>query len=147
MTISGRERENFMHEKVVGTSLPSVMALAFLGDARHSLYVRRRLVERGITKSGELNAEALRYVTCEAQAKMMREIEPRLSEDERDTYKRAANSGHLNRPKHATAADYRAATGFEALVGMLEWIGDEERLSELFELAHKAIDENRNEDI
>ncbi len=135
-----------MHEKILGTSIPSVMALAFLGDARHSLYVRRMLVDEGITKSGELNTEAQKYVSCEAQAAMMRGIEPHLLEDERDTYKRAANSSHLNRPKHASAADYRAATGFEALIGMLEWIGDEERLSELLALAHKIVDEKRNED-
>ena len=30
-------------------------ALAYLGDARHALYVRRMLVEKGICKSGELN--------------------------------------------------------------------------------------------
>ncbi len=142
-----REKRRYMHEKVLGTSIPPVMALAFLGDSRHSLYVRRELVARGITKSGELNAAALKYVTCEAQAKMMRAIEPLLLEDERDTYKRAVNSGHLNKPKHASAADYRAATGFEALIGMLEWIGDEERLSELLSLAHKTIDDKRNEDI
>ncbi len=123
------------------------MALAYLGDARHSLYVRRRLVDKGITKSGELNSESLKYVTCEAQARMMRKIEPMLLEDERDTYKRAANSSHLNRPKHAKASDYRAATGFEAVIGMLEWIGDGERLDELLSAAHGEIDDKRNEDI
>ncbi len=136
-----------MHDKILGTDLPTVMALAYLGDARHSLYVRRELVGRGITKSGELNSEALKYVTCEAQARMMRKIEPYLLDDERETYKRAVNSGHLNRPKHASAADYRAATGFEAVIGMLEWIGDEERLSLLLSKAHETVEENRNEDI
>lgn len=132
-----------MHEKILGTALPSVMALAYLGDARHSLYVRRRLVDKGVAKSGELNELSLRYVTCEAQAEMLRIIEPHLLEDERDTYRRAANSSHLNRPKRAHAADYRAATGFEAVVGMLEWIGDEERLLLLLDLAHNTIDEKR----
>lgn len=126
-----------MHDKILGTALPSTQALAYLGDARHALYVRRLLVERGITKSGELNAEALKYVTAEAQANMMRRILPLLAEDEHDVYRRASNSGHLNRPKHASAADYRAATGFEAVVGMLEWIGDFERLEELLLEAHK----------
>ena len=56
---------------------------------------------------------------------------------ERDLYKRAANSTHLNRPKHASAADYRAATGFEAVIGMLEWIHDDERLEFLLAEAHK----------
>lgn len=129
-----------MHERILGTALPSTQALSYLGDARHSLYVRRMLVERGICKSGELNAKALEYVTAEAQASMMRRIEPLLLDDEREVYKRASNSGHLNRPKHASAADYRAATGFEAVIGMLEWIGDSERLDMLLREAHKTED-------
>lgn len=126
-----------MHESLIGASLPTTAALAYLGDARHGVYVRRMLIERGICKSGELNEAALSYVTAEAQARMMRRIEHLLLEDERDVYKRAANSGHLNRPKHASAADYRAATGFEAVIGMLEWIGDNERLEMLLSEAHK----------
>ncbi len=126
-----------MHEEVIGAALPTTAALAYLGDARHALYVRRMLVEKGICKSGELNEASLSYVTAEAQARMMRKIEPLLFEDERDVYRRAANSGHLNRPKHASAADYRAATGFEAVIGMLEWVGDEERLDMLLRAAHE----------
>lgn len=125
-----------MHDSVIGASLPTTAALAYLGDARHGLYVRRMLVARGICKSGELNEASLKYVTAEAQAAMMRRIEPLLLDDERDLYKRAANSGHLNRPRHASAADYRAATGFEAVIGMLEWIGDAERLNMLLDAAH-----------
>ena len=126
-----------MHEGLIGASLPTTSALAYLGDARHALYVRRMLVERGICKSGELNDAALSYVTAERQANMMRKIEHLLLEDERDVYRRAANSGHLNKPKRASAADYRAATGFEAVIGMLEWIGDNERLEMLLRKAHE----------
>ena len=129
-----------MHEKIIGASLPSSMALAYLGDARHSLFVREALVRRGLTKSGDLNREAQRYVTAEAQAKMYRRIEPMLTEDERDTFRRAANSSHLNRPKHASLTEYRYATGFEAVLGMLYYIGDEERLLEIMTEAHKEID-------
>ena len=120
-----------MHEKLPGTALPSVAALAYLGDARHALYVRRMLVERGISKSGTLNSEALGYVTAEAQATVFRKIEPILSDDERDVARRAANSGHHNRPRHASSADYRAATALEAVIGMLTWLSDEERVDEL----------------
>lgn len=126
-----------MHEEVIGAALPTTAALAYIGDARHALFVRRMLVEKGICKSGELNEAALSYVTAEAQAGMMRKIEHLLLDDERDLYRRAANSGHLNRPRHASAADYRAATGFEAVIGMLEWIGDVERLEMLLKEAHK----------
>ena len=44
-----------MHEFVKGADLPSAASLSFLGDAVHSLYVRRMLIGRGMCKSGELN--------------------------------------------------------------------------------------------
>lgn len=134
-----------MHDKVIGASLPSVQALAYLGDARHSLSVRRMLVDRGISKSGDLNRLSLKYVTAEAQAMMYRRIEPYLEEDELAVFKRAANSSHLNRPKRASVTDYRYATGFEAVIGMLTYLGDEERISELLAIAHKEDVDNDTE--
>ena len=135
-----------MHEPVLGSSLPSVMALSYLGDARHSLFVRRMLVAKGISKSGDLNRESLKFVTAEAQATAMRNIEDALLPDEREVYKRASNSGHLNRPRHSSAADYRAATGFEAVIGMLYYIGDEERIDELLSLAYSKDKSKENTD-
>lgn len=132
-----------MHDKVLGTELPSVQALAYLGDAGYSLFVRRMLVARGLTKAKDLNHEALKYVTAEAQARMYRKIEHMLLDDEREVFRRAANSTHLNRPKHASVTDYRYATGFEALIGMLIWIKDDERLEELMNAAHR---EENNDD-
>ena len=127
-----------MDSKIKGCDLPSVLSLAYLGDARHSLYVRRMLIERGLTKSADLNRESLHYVTAEAQARMCRAIMDELTEDERDVYRRASNSTHLNRPKHASGGDYRAATGFEAVIGMLEWLGRTERVNYLLDLTHKS---------
>ena len=126
-----------MHDRVIGASLPSTQALAYLGDAAYSLYVRRMLVEKGLSKAKDLNRETLRYVTAEAQAAMYRRIEHMLLEDEREVFRRAANSTHLNRPKHASVTDYRYATGFEAVIGMLAWIKDDERIEELLNEAHK----------
>ena len=134
-----------MHDKIIGASLPSTQALAYLGDAAYSLFVRRMLVERGLSKAKDLNRETLKYVTAEAQADMYRRIEHLLLEDEKEVFRRAANSTHLNRPKHASVMDYRYATGFEALIGMLVWIKDEERLEELLKEAHKENRENDTE--
>ncbi len=131
-----------MHDKILGAQLPSVGALSYLGDAAHSLYVRRMLVGRGISKAKELNALALSYVTAGAQAAMYRKIEDKLLDDEREVFKRASNSKHLNKPKHADTQDYRIATGFEAVVGMLEYIGDYERLNMLLDEAHSEDKEN-----
>ena len=126
-----------MHEKINGAKLPSTAALSYLGDACHALYVRRMLVAQGISKSGELNKRALEYVTAEAQTKAYLKIESVLLDDERDVFRRASNSTHLNRQKHASIYEYRTATGFEAVLGMLYFIGDGERLEELLQLAHR----------
>ena len=134
-----------MDSKFNAGSLPTVAALSYLGDARHSLYVRRMLVERGISKSGDLNRESLKYVTCEAQAKMYEKIKDELTEVESDVFRRASNSTHLNRPKHASVRDYRLATGFEAVIGMLSWLSDEERLEYLLDKSHKEVNENDTE--
>ena len=131
-----------MHEKINGAALPSVAALAYLGDARHSLYVRYMLVKAGYTKAADLNRESLKFVTAEAQAAAYRRIAHLLLEDEAAVFKRAHNSTHLNKPKKATGADYRVATGFEAVIGMLEWIGDTERLEDLLSQAYE--NENKN---
>ncbi len=131
-----------MHDRIIGTDLPSTQALAYLGDAAYSLYVRRMLVAKGLSKAKDLNRETLKYVTAEAQAQMYRKIEHLLLDDEREVFRRAANSTHLNRPKHASVTDYRYATGFEAVVGMLTWIGDEERLKALLDAAH--MEENND---
>ena len=122
-------------QNIRGADLPSVMALSFLGDAVHSLFVREMLVARGLTKSGELNEEARRYVTAEAQAAGAARVLPHLTEEESDLYRRAHNSSHLNKPKHASGADYRAATGFEAVLGALWHLGEESRARELFQIS------------
>ena len=126
------------------SELPSAVALAFLGDAAHSLYIRQMLVARGIAKSGELNDAARPYVSAEGQAEQAKRLLPHLTEEERDLYRRAHNSGHLNRPKHASGADYRAATGLEAVIGMLTYTGANERLSMLMKIATEEINTGEN---
>ncbi len=126
-----------MDPKINGAMIPGGGALSYLGDARHALYVRRMLIERGLSRSADLNRAALAYVTAEKQAELYKKIEDELTDFERDVFKRAANSTHLNKPKHARGADYRCATGFEAVIGMLTWLGEEERLEYLLDKAHK----------
>ena len=125
--------------------LPSVAALSFLGDAVHSLFVRRMLVAGGTSKSGALNEAARAFVTAEAQAIQAKAVLPHLTEEEADVYRRAFNSGHLNRPKHASGADYRAATGLEAVLGMHAHMGNDARIEELMKIAIGSEDPDRQE--
>jgi ribonuclease-3 family protein len=95
------------------------------------------LLEKNIRKPKELNLLALEYVTAEAQARAYGKIAELLTECEADVFKRAYNSTHLNKPKHASGKEYRIATGFEAVIGMLEWMGNDGRITELLTAAYK----------
>ena len=128
-------------QNIRGSDLPSVQALSFLGDAVHSLFVREMLAEGGISKSGRLNDVARQYVTAEAQAEAARRVLAHFDEGETDLYRRAHNSSHLNKPKHASGADYRAATGFEAVLGALWHLGETDRARELFRISITEIQE------
>ena len=113
----------------------STAALAYLGDSVWELSVRQMLVEKGISDSARLNREALDYVTARSQAAAVKRILGAFSEEEQAIYRRGRNIGHTNVPKHATVAEYRMATGLEALFGYLFLRGRSERIGELFALA------------
>ncbi len=137
-----------MDKNINTANMPSVLALAYLGDARHSLYIRKMLVAMGISKPKDLNRVSLEYVTAEAQALHYEKIKHLLTEDELGVFKRAFNSSHLNKPKRASGKDYRTATGFEAVLGMLEYIGDTDRIEYLlsYNNDNRKDDENDTED-
>ena len=118
----------------------STPALAYLGDCVIEMQVRERLVGQGLSKSGHLNSEALRYVKASAQADAMERILPLLTEDELRIYKRGRNSGHLNVPKSASPSQYRTATGMEVLFGYLHLSKQMPRIAELFEVAYPIND-------
>ena len=128
-----------MEETIVQGALPTVAALAYLGDAVHSLDIRRRAIAAGHTKSGALHSFTAALVNAASQASMLAALEPSLTEGERALCRRAANSKHLQHPKHATDGDYRRATAFEALLGMHAHLGNEARLAELLELSYQSV--------
>ena len=51
-------------------------------------------------------------------------------------YRRGRNTNNLSVPKSASAAEYRRATGLEALFAHLYLEGQRERMAELFRLAY-----------
>ena len=119
----------------------STASLAYLGDCVLELCVREHLVEIGIASSAELNKRALDFVRAAAQAEAMKNIADILTEEESAVFHRGRNIGHTNTPKSSTVAQYRAATGMEALFGYLHLAKREERINELFRLAYKIDDQ------
>lgn len=115
----------------------TVPALAYLGDGVLEVLVRTYLVrERGLSTSAHLNAAALDFVRARAQSEAMGRIEPHLSEEEAVIYRRGRNVGHTSIPKNASVAEYRRATGMEALFGHLYLLGDTARMDELFRIGY-----------
>lgn len=115
----------------------SVPALAYLGDSVLETLVRTYLVrERHLSTSAHLNRAALDFVRASAQSEAMGRIEPLLSEEESIVYRRGRNIGHGIVPKSASVAEYRRATGMEALFGYLSLLGETARMEHLFRLGY-----------
>lgn len=111
----------------------SAASLAYLGDAVLEVLVRHRVVMDGVQKPSEAS---LAYVTAAAQSDAVERILPLLTEEEDAVYRRGRNCVHANVPKKATVAQYRRATGFEALFGYLHLLGDTARIRTLFDAAY-----------
>ncbi len=124
----------------------TVPALAYLGDCVIEKCVRTYLVlERGLSTSARLNRAALDFVRASAQSEAMNYIEPVLTEDESNYYRRGRNTGHTNVPKSASVSEYRRATGMEVLFGYLSLSGREARIDELFRIGYRLDVANQEE--
>ena len=114
-------------------SLPA-LTLAYVGDAVHSLYVRQKLSLAGDHKIDALHTMASGKVKASAQAQFSESLLDNLTEAERAVYLRGRNSSTHHKAKNQSAADYRKATGFEAVLGYLYLSGQYERLNYILDL-------------
>ena len=132
-------------ESLKAAALPSSEALAYLGDAVYSLYVREALVRAGISHAGDLNRLSLSFVTAPKQAEFLYAIKDSFTEWEADVYHRAYNHKGLKPPKRASYAEYRAATGLEAVIGALHYTKQTDRINELLQKAEAFIEQERKD--
>ena len=120
----------------------SPLVLAYVGDAVWELFVRSQLVaELGAdSRVNELHGLAKQAVNAESQAAMVHDLMDYLDDDERDVVRRGRNArpGHV--PRTSGPADYRYATGFEALLGFLYLTGRTRRLGEVLACAKRLVD-------
>ncbi len=105
------------------------VVLAFVGDAVYSLFVREKLTYYSDSKAGELNKLAVEQVKASAQSEFLSEILYLFTEEELNVFKRARNAKKTTRAKSASVAEYNASTGFEAVLGYLYLIGENDRLN------------------
>jgi ribonuclease-3 family protein len=112
----------------------SPVVLAYIGDAVFELMVRTYLVARGNRPIKELHHDAVAVVKAESQARVVRQMMGKLSDEEKEIIRRGRNA-KTTPPRHADPGDYHMSTGFEALLGYLYLKGDEERLHKLVMMA------------
>ena len=97
----------------------SPLTLAYIGDGVYELIIRTILVKKGNCPVNRLHKKASSLVKAAAQSNIMEVIEEKLTPEELSVYRRGRNAHSPTMAKHATMADYRRATGFEALMGYL----------------------------
>ena len=112
----------------------NALTLAYVGDAVHSMYVRNSLVLSTDYKIDKLHRIASSVVNAETQAKLAEKLFDSMTEAEQSVYLRGRNSSTHHKAKNQSAADYRKATGFEAVLGYLYLTGQTERLKYILEM-------------
>ncbi|CQR71580.1 Mini-ribonuclease 3 [Sporomusa ovata DSM 2662] len=117
--------------------LPALV-LAYIGDAYFTLYVRTRLLGYEQNKVRVLHDFDAKIVSAVMQSKAIKALEAELLPEETDVVRRGRNAKSTV-PKSASIAEYRAATGFEALIGYLYLQKKQDRLSEIVDRAFAVI--------
>ena len=112
----------------------SPLTWAYVGDSVYELYIRMNLVNTTKLKPHRLHVESIKYVKARAQAEILKNIEEKLTEAEKEIVKRGRNAENHHLPKNATVQEYMYSTGFEALIGYLYLTKQDERLKEILNM-------------
>ena len=117
----------------------SSLGLAHLGDAVFEVMVRAWVCMHGTAKIKDLHKQTVGFVSAPAQAAMAERILPMLSPEEADVLRRGRNAAPHSVPKAASRSQYQTATALEALFGYLYLTGQNERITELFDIGAPMV--------
>lgn len=111
----------------------NALVLAYLGDSIYETYIRKYLIDKGISKVNLLQSESIKYVSAKGQAKYLKEMIDSnfLSEEELNIVMSARNHKSNHRPKNCDIITYKYATGLEALIGYLYYKDEFKRIDEI----------------
>ena len=122
----------------------SPLVLAYIGDAIYEMFIRDYLINQSKISVNKYHKKATGYVKAKAQADAVHGLESELTEAEWTIVKRGRNQKSATVPKNANLTDYKYATGFEALLGYLFYIGEHKRLSLIMNKAVEITNEKLN---
>lgn len=113
----------------------SPLALAFIGDGVHTLFVREFVVKGGISNLNCYHQKAKKFCNAKHQKEVLEKLLPILTFEESEVVRRARNAKSKHKAKNFNEEEYKKATAFEALVGFLYLTEQKERLEEILKIS------------
>ena len=112
------------------------LVLAYLGDTIYENYVRRYLINLGLTNVKQLQETAVEYVSARRQAAYLKSLLDLdfFTDEEMDVLKRARNCKSKSHPKNCDILTYKHATALEAVIGYLDIVGRKNRIDVMMEM-------------
>ena len=120
----------------------SPLVLAYVGDAIYELVIRTMLTAGNNEQVQKLHKKNTGLVNAKKQSEMILAVMDELNEEELLVYKRARNAKQHTTPKNGDIGEYHKATGFEAVMGYLYFLGNEERMLYLIKKGLELTGEN-----
>lgn len=121
-------------KEIADVNTMSPLTWAYIGDGVYELFIRTHLINTTRLKPHMLHIEAIKYVKADAQVKILNKIYEELTEEEKDIVRRGRNAENHHLPKNSTVEEYRYSTAFEALIGYLYLIKQDQRLKEILNM-------------
>ena len=121
------------------------VALAFVGDAVYSLYVREKLVKEANESPGVYQRAAGAAVSAKGQSALIEKVRDSFTEEEADIFRRARNAKKGTKAKSASVAEYNRSTGIEAVIGYLYLTENHARVREILEKIDVSVQDGRVE--
>ena len=109
----------------------SPLALAYIGDSIYDLKIKSYVVDKTNMQVEKYHAIVSKVVCARYQADFADRFMDSFTETEMDVFKRGRNAEVHTKAKNASMAEYKKATGFEAVLGYLYMTKNYERLDEL----------------
>ena len=118
-------------KKIEDVRMLSPLVWAYVGDSVYEMFIRTNLVNKSNAKPHKLHVESIKYVKASAQCEVLKKIEEKLTEEEKDIVRRGRNTQNHHVAKNSNVIEYAYATAFEALIGYLYLTKQDERLEEI----------------
>ena len=125
----------------------NALALAYMGDSVLEIAIREHLLRNGKVKPQILHREATHYVSAKAQAKVDHKMieEDYFTEQEMAVLKRGRNAKSGSIPKNTDVQTYNYSSAYEAVLGYLYLLGEEERVAGIIDYTIRTIEAEKKE--